>query len=375
MDFDQFTKRLPNLKRARTQEDSDRILSFLEKNTSAQKRFTLFYDRSPDFFNLLRLSSPDHYAITYENTENEIEGVITLTILKANGFETLYVGDLRIKAKSDEIKTKWRAFTNDFIANVRDIEEFKNIKFIHMVMMDDNTKAYQRLVASKILGFDFKKVQSYQMVNILGKKWWKTSGAKAFSHTLIEATKESMLSLLSETSQNKFGSNHPDLLTYRAERMAPFATILEVFDTQGVLLFRSSLENPALAKRILIKKLPLSLNFLSQFLPLFKGKKYTQGRSLDILYLSNVCFHSSVQSKPKAMGEILSYAIETALNFSQQRFHMVSLSLFQTEADLLKALKPMFLIQTEPLGYYQIILEGAQDIPRDQLPNLNMSYI
>lgn len=368
MNFDQFIKKLPNLRRA-TPADNEKILTFMQQ-TGAQRRFTLFYDRSPDFFSLLNLSSPEHFVLYYEGKSGQMEGVISYTLIKSKRYDILYVGDFKIKASAEDTKVRWRAFANEFIENVNEMEEFKNVKYIYMVMMDDNTKGYQRLVASNILSFKYKKVQSYKMINVIGQKWWKSSG-EHFTHSFTPGTLDNMSKLLTESAKNKFGTDHPDTIAYRADKMKDMATILEVKDDNGELLLEASMEDVAQAKRIQIKKLPLSLKLTSMTLPLMKGKMYSQGSPMDILYLSNVTFHCE---KVKHSA-VLSYAIKAALEFSAKRFHMVSISMFETENYLIPEIEKHFLTQIEPLGYYQIIPTWGEEIPRDQIPNFNMSYI
>lgn len=367
MDFDQFIRKLPNLKRAGPA-DNDRILSFMQQ-TGAQKRFTLLYDRSPDFFSLLNLSSPDHFVLYYENN-GKIEGVISYTLLKSQGFDTLYVGDFKIKASSEDMKARWRAFANEFIENVNEMEEFRNVKFIYMVMMDDNTKAYHRLIASNILSFTYKKVHNYKMINVIGRKWWKPSHNK-FTHTVTEATSDSMSRLLNASAKDKFSNDHQTTIRYRAEKISSMARIFEVKDADGKLLLQASLEDVAPAKRIQIKRLPFSLKLTSMTLPLMKGKMYSEGSPMDILYLSNVTFHCD----KKQMGEVLKYALNASLAYSSKRYHMVSFSLFGPEEFLIPEIEKYFLTQIEPLGYYQIIPSWGEEIPKDKLPNFNMSYI
>jgi hypothetical protein len=368
MSFDQFIKKLPNLRRA-TPADNERILAFMQQ-TSAQKRLTLHYDRSPDFSALLNLSSPDHFVLYYEGNQG-IEGVISYTLIKSKDFDMLYVGDFKIAARSEDMKIQWRNFANDFIENIHQMDEFKSVKYIYMVMMDDNTKAYQRLITKNILSFNYKKVLSYKMINVIGQKWWKSPKAQKFSCTLTRATQENMSQLLTETAKNKLGSDHPDIINYRSKMMKPMATILEVKDQKNKIVLRASLEDVAMAKRIQIKRLPLALKLATMILPLFKGKSYSEGSPMEILYLSNVHFHCDRELMPAA----LSYAIKEALSFSKQRFHSVAISLFETEDFLIPEIHKQFFTQEEPLGYYQILPTWGEEIPREKLPNFNMSYI
>jgi hypothetical protein len=375
MNFDQFIKRLPELKRATTQEDSRKILAFLKNNASPQKNFTLFYDRSPNFFSLCELSSPHFFVLYFEDETGETQGVISYTLLKSQGFDTLYVGDLKIKAKAEETKKKWRMFAEDFIENLRDIDEFKNVKFIHMVMMDDNTKAYKRLVASNLLTFKYQKVHSYKMVNILASKWWKNHSSRSFQYTVYENDQNRMFNLIQNTHKNKFASNHEDLIQYRAEKIVEMAKILEVKDQQGIVLLRASLEDVSQAKRILIKRLPLSLKAFSVLSSIFGNKKYSENQALNILYFSNLEFHSSVTDNPKQMADVLSYALKMTYHFSKKDFHLISLSLFPQEEILLNEIQKYFVTNIESLGFYQILPSWGDIYPKTPLPNFNMSYI
>jgi len=374
MNFDQFIKKLPQLKKA-GKEDNERILAFMQR-TKAQKRFTLFYDRSPDFFSLLQLSSPYNFVLLYEGKLGELEGIISYTLIKGKDFDILYMGDLKIKASSDATKTNWRNFAEEFIEKINEMEEFKNVKYVYMVMMDDNTKAYQRLVASNILSFNIKKFQSYKMINILGQKWWNfSSSSRELTHHLRQATSEEMNHLLQHSAQNKWGADHPEFIKYRAEKMKDNATIFEITNKQGEILLSATLEDVSPAKRILIKRLPIGLKLFTKALPLIKGKAYSEGSSLDILYLSNLSFHFSIIHQQKKMWDVINYALKTALNFSNKRYHVISLSLFENDFFFLPNIKKYFLTQIEPLGHYQVIPTWGEEIPSNINPNFNMSYI
>lgn len=373
MDFNQFIKQFPEIKRATTSEDSKNILSFLKRNSSTQKRFSIYYDRSPDFFSLFKLSSPDFFVITYQDLDGEIQGMVSYTLIKAKEYDTIYMGDLKIKAKSDEMKKKFRIFASELFEKVKEIEEFKNVKYLHMVMLDDNTKAYNRLVTNRPVEAEFKKAMSYKMVNVIGLKWWKSLSPKSLSHTIVDGTTENMMEILSSYSKNKFSSDHPELLKYRAEKMKGMAKVLEVKDPQGRVLLKASLEDVFPIKRIQVTKLSLGVNAFLKLLPLFKGKNYSEGKPLGILYFSNISFDESLMDQDKS--EILVYAMKAAFDYSQTRYHMISLSLFKSDEFLLPGLRSHFLTQVEPLAFYQLLPSWGEEIPKDKIPNFNMSYI
>ena len=138
----------------------------------------------------------------------------------------------------------------------------------------------------------------------------------------------------------------------------------------------ATLEDISPAKRILIKRLPFSLKFFSFLSPIFRCKRYSEKQDLDILYFSNFTFHPSLLNDQKKRSSVLNYALKVTCQLSNKHFHIISLSVFPGEEDLLVELRKYFMVNVESLGFYSLQPSSwGSEFPKIPLPNFNMSYI
>lgn len=150
--------------------DEVAIQTLFEKYPMRLPGFDLIYDRSPDFFSLLRARGEASVAVTGGlKGSSELLGLGAISIREGyiSGSKTrvAYLGDLRIVPNRKTFRL-WRAIYGQLIEGIsRDL----GVETFLTAILGDNSLALKSLVERKNSDFVYESIGQIRMINILGQ--------------------------------------------------------------------------------------------------------------------------------------------------------------------------------------------------------------
>ena len=113
-----------------TREDGFELVEIFKKVPMKTPFFDIFYDRSPNYFDLLNLQRGKSFVFILKSKSGRTQGVATF-IIKEHFIESklekvLYVCDMRTTPDIEkETKRQWKASYSEFMEKMEFIEEFE----------------------------------------------------------------------------------------------------------------------------------------------------------------------------------------------------------------------------------------------------------
>lgn len=149
--------------------DEPEIQKLFEKYPMSLPGFDLIYDRTPDFFSLLRARGEAHVAVTGGvKGSSELLGLGAVTVREGyiSGSKTrvAYLGDLRVIPNRKTFRL-WRAIYSRL---VEEISRELGVETFLTAILGDNALALRSLVERRNSDFLYESVGQVRMINLLG---------------------------------------------------------------------------------------------------------------------------------------------------------------------------------------------------------------
>ncbi len=262
--------------------------------------FNLIYDRSPDFFSLLRARGTASVALTGGmRGSSELMGLGSLSIRDGflNGRRTrvAYLGDLRVITHRKTFRL-WRAMYSRLIEEVA--RELQVESFLTAIL-GDNQVALRSLVERRNSDFRYESVGQLRMINLFG------AFAPMTLASSISGFKKNLPYHGAIVSDDEFSAFYEKEVSSLRQGLvsAPMsgAPIL-VRDGSGRVILGARLLTPDREKRMRVENAGLKMRVL------LKAIGLSEGSSLSTGYLSYVTFSrgSSQVERRLCMAELIS---------------------------------------------------------------------
>lgn len=155
--------------RLATSEDEPEIRKLFEKYPMSLPGFNLVYDRSPDFFSLLRARGEAHVAVTGGlKGSKELLGLGAVSVregyIAGSRTRVAYLGDLRVIPNRKTFRL-WRTIYSRLIEEIsRDL----GVETFLTAILGDNALALRSLVERRNSDFLYESIGQVRMINLLG---------------------------------------------------------------------------------------------------------------------------------------------------------------------------------------------------------------
>lgn len=287
MDLMSFLAQYENVRLA-DEEDNDSILKVFNAAPMSSSSVLIRYDRGKDFFKLMKWRSEQFYIIVALEDSGEINGVVTISIkdhwIDGALQKIAYFSDLRFNNMNNTLRF-WRSIAKDLLRDFKTIEEFRNLKGFFLSTLASNGRLKR---AIEDIGY-FKRVLTYEMVNIFGK-FPLPKGPCSFQ----------IKTIYDYETLRKFHENYQKMsclgvqISKESFSHERFKRWIGVYSERGELLASAALVDSREAKANIIMRLPLKLKLLMILLRpigrIFSFSAFNEGDSFNVLYISHLCF-------------------------------------------------------------------------------------
>ncbi|WP_127718385.1 hypothetical protein [Halobacteriovorax sp. HLS] len=288
-------------------QDNEDILSFFHSLEMNQQKSNISYDRSPDFFEFLRLVSPLYYVLLLKDKNGSIKGVGTLIVkesyIDGKPAQVCYLGDLRVSTL--KMTVYWRKFYSDLIRKFSQIKEFENCKINYTAILDQNTIAKKTLINNKN-SYQYSSLSRYSMINILAP-------SILFNSTYVAAREElstEVIEFMDYSQRSNFLGITKEEIKYRKDNWKGFRdNVIVVRNRDREIIAASALWSPYYAKKIKVSSFSKLISLFYKFSK-FPSSCPELNSSLRPLYLTTLSFHPKLQDKDKTL------ALKALINFS-----------------------------------------------------------
>ena len=351
-----------------SQKDNKDILDFFQAKQMKGEKFSLHYERSPDFFAFLGFFSPKSFVFISKDQKGNIEGVGTLCLREGYhlGKKTTigYLGDLRVKPGIKK-SLKWRRFFSSLIEHAEKIEEFEKCQIFLTAIIDSNKLATNALVTGKRNSFHYHPICQYNMINLfLALPSFKIKSSKLHCRFATSNDHEIIRDFLKQKNQNRetgyyFCDDDHDELKRRLESWPNFDySNFILIKKQEEIVGLTALWSPSPVKKIIIDKLPTFQKLFFHVQGVFKDAPKI-GKELKVLYLTNLEVHEKYQKE----------ATQKLFHFIQKEniiknYHCLSFCDYRNN-DYAKFIKNFLKIKT-PMRVY--VVSKHHDLDKLHLP-------
>ncbi len=320
-------------------EDNQGILDFFKSMKMETKSYSLRYDRGSDYFQFAFDQSDNPFIFLMRNDEGTILGTAAIAVVPhiINGKKELtgYLGDLRISPLLNaKIRLTWKKCYRDIIVNFKEIEEFKDIKFLYSAILDENQNAMKSLLKNND-DLIYEELTTYETYNFfLNKPFSKINSTHKFT---ISSTNENEVRCFYELLKNRPGMqddygiranpNLPDELDRRINTWENFS-----FDSFQVIRNNKQKIIAAFApwipnsKKLVVESVDRKLAIIGSLLPLFKVPAIKVKKDLTVLYLTHLKFAPDISTLERQ--EVLDFITHNYLTSKNRNFHLLSFFTF-----------------------------------------------
>ncbi len=358
MDLTQFLERHPNVRSFQKEMDQHQIFKLMNLSPMRLKYFDLFYDRTPDFDNLLKAQSEKSFTLVL-NEKGKLLVVCSFipTTRYRNGEKVniCYICDMRtITSRNGPLL--WRKFYADFINE----SLLMGNKFNFTAVLSDNRDANSNLIhPKKDRGFKYDQVITLNMVNVFGRKpyYFKKGISKWNPKSALKLDEEKILEFLEETNRKKlFGFCFKDFeWNLRKSTWANFSIegFIVVEDKNGKILSLCFPWSPGDFKRMRIDNLSFFLKFAIRVVNLLGFSLPLNKEVINTLYLTHLAFYSELPKKER-LAILESYVEYILTNKKKFKFHMISFADEFGLMDLKSNFKKKFFIQKTKVNLFTV---------------------
>lgn len=351
---------------------NDELLDYYHQTELRSRGNSVIYLRGENFFNFLAERSEHFLVFTLRNDQKLLQGIAVISFrpgyIEGELTTIGYLGDLRVSLNRKLIR-EWRKFYGHLLEKSPVIPETKFCRYYQTALMSENSESKNNLANTKIANLYYKKMATYQMINIVGKtSFTKTQIAQG--QKIRWAKKEDRVALINflnaDHKKRLFGHDWTQEFDRRVKLWKNFSIedyiIIENLD--NTILAVTSVWNPIHSKQILVTHVPVffkALAAMTKLLPGISLKPIPKPKKpIEILYLNQISFHEEISSKDKIA------CFETMVEFTFSRtFNMLAYCEF--DRDKIASQTKKFICQKNNLGFYTVHYKKADSSIRDEL--------
>lgn len=375
MHLENLLKNFPNISLA-TDENNEEILEFFNQFSLKDKSEQVHYHRDPDFFALLKARGSDNLTFLLREDDGSLKGIAAVSLRKGyiKGKEEWvgYLGDLRVSLNRKLIR-QWRKCFKEFLIQSPKLFETHGCKFYQTALMDTNSQSKANLASNKMPGVHYNLLNSYKMVNVVGKLGTSTkTTSKIVPYSdLSKGLKEELVSFIEERERTlPFGHKFQNQLNHRYQKWIGFSerNILALLSIKNEIEGATFFYDPRELKTMSLSHIPSPLkvsSFTSKIIPFFYQTQLPKpNQKLSVIYLENG--HAKDPSK-----ENLLYRLSLEYLLKQPNLNMVALTEWENHP-ISQALKG-FIYHKTPMGLYTVhpLSESGRPLYTEELSREN----
>lgn len=367
-------------------EDGLELVEVFKKVPMKTPFFDILYDRSPNYFELLKLQRGKPFVFILKSKNGTTQGVATF-IIKEHFIESklekvLYVCDMRTTPDiEEETKRQWKESYTEFMSKMEFIKEFEGIRYCYGALILNNKRAVKAFT-KKNNQFIFKELAAYQALNIFGKKP-KLFQKNSLDENQFKAQKaktsdlDSLWSFLEKQNRKKlFGdfiskeeSEGDDDFSFRLKNWPGFSlsNFILIKDKDGQIRGCVCPWSPETCKKFILSNLSFKLKMVASLMPLIGKVPVKDNSTLETLYLTHfeVDFDLNEKEKEHIIRNLFNEIEKQKLRSPYHILSLLSLPHYET----LNILKDMgYLMEVSNGKVFQIIHEIYEKNKEHKIP-------
>ena len=289
------------------------------------------YDRSPDFYRLLRLQGQKYCSALIRSQDDEPLTLFSFSFQKKwVGGELVdcgYAGDFRT-AQSLLSARAWRKHFANIVRSVKDDPTYNRPKYILTAIMKDNVAAIRNIAAGSVkFGVRYDHLDDLEMVNVIGRLFKTKSKIKTVRATQTDEIELKSFIARSEAAK-MFGAAYSendksgDEWNFKTSNWPNFS--IEQFLIQrnpAAEIIACTLPfNPGFAKRMRLLEIPFFLKKISDLGSLLKIKTPKVGEAFETVYLTHLEINESKISFKESVSSFLNFLFDENPSDAQYSF-------------------------------------------------------
>lgn len=344
MDLDTVLRKYPGVSLARD-EDNREILNFFGKSEMNTSGLGIAYDRSPNFFDFLKLQSKDFLVFCAKTDSQKLTGVASIALRKGyiGGELRLlgYLGDLRI-AFDRRLLSQWRNLYGELLSPVTN--HLQGVEYLLTAVLDQNIQAFRALIQPKNGDYQYEKLCSYNIVQVFAWPFRKLKKLPENEDCCVANSEDesSLLHFMSEIQKKcLFGYDlNSEAWKVRKREWGISTEDFHVFKKDGKIQACVALWSPEKSKRIVMASMPkmmrVGVALWNTLLPSLKLPK--QGETLRTQYLTHLNFgpHLSREERQRCFVHLFDSVYRKIKEKPGERPHCIAFADFEGFAKKLK---------------------------------------
>jgi hypothetical protein len=376
MNLEKFCSRFPDW-RVATEKDNKKILEYYDTMIMQGGTINLRHKKDPDFFRFNNYESARHHTFINENSNNEVEGLLILTLrpcyINGNKKNVGYFSDLRfVNSKLRKSKFQWKDFANKVLSEGVTIDEFDGCKHYLGSYIATNNIAIKAIKDKS--PWRVSDVVSHQVVSILARKPKKFIAnyipQKPHLKVTVSKADESDLQQIMEflDRQNKvkaFGyvfSGKDNELERRFKAWDDFSisSFYIAKNERGEIIGCTALWDPSKGRRIIVDKYPAYLEMLGKGVNLFGKKTLKRGCELKIIYLTHreIDYSLAPDHKILVLNKLLDAIYESKIH---REYHSIAFADYFKDS-MIQGIENNYVVLKTQINIYQLHNQGTPDV-------------
>ena len=350
--------------------DNKEILNFFDRIKMKTASLSIKYDRSPNYFSLLKEQGEKYFVFLFRNKDGSIGGASTI-ILRTHYDEfgkkikMGYLADLRTESSLyKRTRVEWRKTYAEVLDSIENIDEFDGCKYFYSAILTQNKDAVKALTRNKS-DIIYTPLLDYNSINILGSiplRKYIIPKSKNNKIVIRKANNEDITIiknfLINQNSKRPYGHFFSDCshdeLNRRLNSWNDFKTdSFNIAEINQNIVGCVSPWSSSESRRLVVDELSLPLKCLGRALPLFNKSAISENDELKVLYLTHLEINSQLEEKMQCsiFNELLNFTMEQELT---KKHHIVTYLNFKNSPFLKAIKKKGFVIQRTPATLFQV---------------------
>lgn len=274
--------------------DEREIQTLFEKYPMHLPGFDLIYDRSPDFFSLLRARGEAHVVVTGGMKGSpELLGLGAVSIregyIAGAKARVAYLGDLRVVPNRKTFRL-WRTIYSRLI---EEISRELGVETFLTAILGDNAMALRSLVERRNSDFLYESVGQVRMINVLGA-WAPLPESRKLKDAGLVVTWGN------DEAYREFVQTHSPRVRHGYTQPQESGLPLLVSDRDGQTVVALRLVSPDPMKRMRVANVSAAMQVAVQVARRMAGT--AKDGSLSTAYLANQVFHSEASAVQRRLA-------------------------------------------------------------------------
>ena len=284
------------------------IAGLFAKQPIAYSGLELLYDRTPDFFSLLRARGSASAVIAARLDDSKALWGLGSMSVREGYFDherarVAYLGDLRMLLSRNTARV-WRQLYNQLL---KDVAKELGVRGFLTAIVGDNKVALRSLVSRRNSEFVYEPLGRLRLLGILGRKSLLANGRRRLDANRI------LLGEAAETEFTRFYGERAPLMRHGWCETPDVGLAIVIKNRKGETKIAARLVSPDAMKRMRIRSIDWKTRAILQTLRVTGVQPPVAGTAFTTTYLSWVCFGAEMSpvEKRHALIEMIDVCLES----------------------------------------------------------------